>query len=109
MRCLPPDDNAGVSGQSEERITSALKARNVRDVRILGSTWFNQTISESSRLRRLVPRLYGLGDLTQILDDRAYRQAQAVLDAMRSDLDKLVLTKHTKRPHTLSRTIASSS
>lgn len=41
----------------------------------------------------MVPRLfYGLGDLTQILDEHTYRQAQAVLDAMRTDLAKLVLT-----------------
>lgn len=84
--------NAGVTGESERRIHDAVKARGVKDVLILGSTWLNQTIAESSRLRRLVPRLYGLGDLTQILDARAYRQARAVLDAMRSDLDKLVLT-----------------
>ena len=40
----------------------------------------------------LVPRLYGLGDLTQILDKRAYDQAAAVLESMRSDLNKLVRT-----------------
>lgn len=84
--------NAGVSGETERRLTRELTSRGVRDVLILGSTWLNQTISENSRLRRLVPRLYGLGDLTQILDERAYRQARAVLDAMRSDLAKLVLT-----------------
>jgi len=84
--------NAGVTGESEGKITSAIKARGAKHVMILGASWLNQTIVESSRLRRLVPRLYGLGDLTQILDDRAYRQAQAVLDAMRSDLDKFVLT-----------------
>ena len=84
--------NAGVSGQSEARIAAALKGRGVMHVRVFGSTWFNQTIAENGRLRRLVPRLYGLGDLTQILDDRAFRQARAVLDAMRTDLVKLVLT-----------------
>ncbi len=84
--------NAGVSGASEETIVAALRARGVRDVLVLGSTWLNQIIAENSRLRRLVPRLYGLGDLTQILDERAYGQARAVLDAMRTDLAKLVLT-----------------
>jgi hypothetical protein len=85
--------NAGVTGDSEKRIVDELQSRGVKDVVVLGKTWLNQTVAESSRLRRLVPRLYGLGDLTQILDDRAYRQARAVLDAMRSDLDKLVLTR----------------
>lgn len=89
--------NAGVSGRIESRITSALTDAGVRDVLVFGSDWLDQTIVESSRLRRLVPRLYGLGDLTQILDDRAYRQAQAVLDAMRTDLAKLVLTSTYER------------
>jgi hypothetical protein len=39
-----------------------------------------------------VPRVYGLGDLSQILDERAYRQARAVLDSMREDLSRVVLT-----------------
>lgn len=84
--------NFGLSGTAESKIRRAFEARGVKHVRILGATWINQTIVESARLRRLVPRLYGLGDLTQILDARAYSQAQAVLDSMRTNLDKLVLT-----------------
>jgi hypothetical protein len=84
--------NMGVSGRSEKAIDRALRDVGVKDTLILGATWLNQIIAESSRLRRLVPRLYGLGDLTQILDERAYSQARAVLDAMRTDLSKLVLT-----------------
>jgi hypothetical protein len=84
--------NAGVTGENERLIAEAFRQRGVKHVLVLGATWINQTIAESSRLRRLVPRLYGLGDLTQILDERAYRQARAVLDAMRTDLAKLVLT-----------------
>ena len=84
--------NADMTGSSEEAIVAALADRGVQHPICLASTWLNSTIAESSRLRRLVPRLYGLGDLTQILDERAYRQAQAVLDAMRADLSKLVRT-----------------
>lgn len=84
--------NAGVSGSAEEMIVRDLKSRGVRHVLVLGSSWFDETISSRPRLRRLVPRLYGLGDLTQILDERSYEQARAVLDAMRADLDRLVLT-----------------
>jgi energy-coupling factor transporter ATP-binding protein EcfA2 len=40
----------------------------------------------------LVPRLYGLGDLSQILDERAYAQARAVLESLREDLSKVVIT-----------------
>lgn len=45
----------------------------------------------------LVPRLYGLGDLTQILDARAYRQARAVLATLREDLAKIVITEAYRR------------
>ncbi len=84
--------NAGVTGETERLIVTEVARRGVKHVAVYSSTWFNQQISEHARLRRLVPRLYGLGDLTQILDDRAYRQARAVLDSMRPDLAKLVLT-----------------
>src|SRR5579864_3398943 len=51
-----------------------------------------QQIQESKRLRMLVPRIYGLGDLSQILDDRAYKQAKVLLSSLREDLSKVVLT-----------------
>ncbi len=40
----------------------------------------------------LVPRVYGLGDLTQILDERAYAQATEILSALGDDLAKFVIT-----------------
>ncbi len=36
----------------------------------------------------LVPRVYGLGDLSQILDERAYSQAREILSALGDDLGK---------------------
>jgi hypothetical protein len=41
----------------------------------------------------LVPRIYGLGDLSQILDQRAYAQARAILESLREDLAKVVITE----------------
>ena len=84
--------NAGVSGTQAIEITELLKAVGVEHVRIFGSTWIGQQILENRRLRMLVPRLYGLGDLSQILDDRAYAQARSILDSMRDDLAKVVVT-----------------
>ncbi len=52
----------------------------------------SQIIRESSRLRMLVPRIYGLGDLTQILDERAYGQAQEILSSLGDDLNKFIIT-----------------
>lgn len=75
--------NAKLTGESELTITKQLRTQGASQTLILGTDWFNRKISENSRLRMLVPRLYGLGDLTQILDQRAYRQAEAVLESMR--------------------------
>ena len=84
--------NAGLTGSTAAKLQADLSRRGITQCLILGATWINQTITENSRLRMLVPRLYGLGDLTQILDERAYQQARAVLDSMRTDLAKLVRT-----------------
>ncbi len=84
--------NAGLGGPRAEEITAMYKNAGVKQVILLGSTWIDQQIRESKRLRMLVPRLYGLGDLSQILDERAYTQARAILESMREDLAKVVVT-----------------
>ncbi|WP_041929715.1 hypothetical protein [Methylibium petroleiphilum] len=84
--------NAGVSGKQEERIAAELTSAGAKNVLILGGTWITDQIRENTRLRTLVPRVYGLGDLSQILDERAYEQARAVLDSLREDLAKVVMT-----------------
>jgi hypothetical protein len=84
--------NAGLSGSISEAVEKLFKHAGVKQVRSFGSTWICQQISESKRLRMLVPRVYGLGDLSQILDARAYRQAKALLSSLREDLSRVVLT-----------------
>lgn len=84
--------NAGVSGKQTNAISLLIGDEGVKDVLILGSTWIEDQIKENTKLRMLVPRLYGLGDLSQILDERAYAQARAVLDSLREDLAKVVIT-----------------
>jgi hypothetical protein len=85
--------NAGVSGRQVVKIERAFMAAGAKQVRIFGSSWISQQIRENKRLRMLVPRVYGLGDLSQILDERAYAQAQAILDTLREDLAKVVVTE----------------
>jgi hypothetical protein len=85
--------NAGVSGKREASIRSALISAGAKHVLIYGQTWIEDQIRENTRLRMLVPRLYGLGDLSQILDERAYAQARAVLESLREDLAKVVITE----------------
>ena len=85
--------NAGVTGAGNADIVDLFKGAGVKHVKILGSTWINSQIQERKELRRLVPRLYGLGDLSQILDERAYSQARSILESMREDLSKVIVTE----------------
>jgi energy-coupling factor transporter ATP-binding protein EcfA2 len=85
--------NAGVSGQFEKKFNDKMTSLRVKSCRIFGSTWIFTQIHENKRLRMLVPRVYGLGDLSQILDERAYSQAKQLLSSMRDDLSKIVITK----------------
>lgn len=84
--------NAGVSGKQEAQIKKQLIRAGVKHLLICGATWIEDQIKESTRLRMLVPRVYGLGDLSQILDERAYAQARAILESLREDLAKVVIT-----------------
>lgn len=84
--------NAGLSGANAAEIKARYRAAGVKHVMTFGSTWINQQIRENKRLRMLVPRVYGLGDLSQILDERAYTQARAILESLRDDLAKVVVT-----------------
>lgn len=45
----------------------------------------------------LVPRMYGLGDLSQILDERAYAQARVIIESMREELAKVVVANAYQR------------
>ena len=44
-------------------------------------------------LRLFVPRVYGLGDLSQILDERAYAQASVLMEAARDQVATFVITE----------------
>ena len=84
--------NAGLTGETESKIAQCFSNVGVKHFRAYGSTWINQQIQENKRLRMLVPRVYGLGDLSQILDERAYSQARNILESMRDELAKVVVT-----------------
>jgi hypothetical protein len=84
--------NAGLSGSIAEDVSGLFKGAGAKQVVLFGSTWICDQIKENKRLRMLVPRLYGLGDLSQILDERAYSQAKALLTSLSEDLSKVVLT-----------------
>lgn len=86
--------NAKVSGASDVKIREAFNAiLEVDSFDILGEEWLTEQIRESRRLRSLVPRIYGLGDLSQILDERVYRQANELLLSWKDNLAKFVPTE----------------
>lgn len=84
--------NAGVSGETEAAISEAFIAAGATGARVLGRDWLTSEIRGRARLRMMVPRLYGLGDLSQIIDERAYLQARYILSAMGDDLAAFVTT-----------------
>lgn len=85
--------NARLTGVSVERMTEAFqKIPGIKRFAAYGADRITQFIRESPRLRMLVPRVYGLGDLSQILDGRAYDQAKEILSSLGDDLEKFVIT-----------------
>jgi hypothetical protein len=84
--------NAGVSGEAEKEICAAFEAVGVKRCQVFGGSWIERQLDECVRLRMLVPRIYGIGDLSHIITDHAYKQAKAILDNMGSDLSCFVPT-----------------
>jgi hypothetical protein len=85
--------NLRLTGRADEEIRTAFEAvSGIKTCLCYGWDRICQFIRESPRLRMLVPRVYGLGDLSQILDDRAHDQAREILSAMGDDLAKFVIT-----------------
>ena len=89
--------NLGVSGNVAAELRDAFCARGVKNFRIYGRDWITAQIRERPRLRMMVPRVYGLGDLSQIIDERAYSQARYIISAMGDDLRCFVTTDAHRR------------
>jgi hypothetical protein len=84
--------NYAVSATKAAEIEKQFESAGAGKAIVLGSEWINRNIAENPSLRRLVPRLYGLGDLTQIITHQAYRQARQTLDSVAGDLACFVPT-----------------
>lgn len=90
--------NAHLKGTTSEKLTEMFQAvSGIKRFAAFGSESISRFIRESSRLRMLVPRVYGLGDLGQIFDERAYDQAREILSALGEDLARFVITDPFKR------------
>jgi hypothetical protein len=76
--------NMSVTGPVEEKVRGLfLKQGGIRQCHLYGREWITQRIREEPKLRILIPRIYGLGDLSQILDERARAQASSLLHTPR--------------------------
>ena len=89
--------NLRVSGQTATWLVDQCARVGVSASLALDGQWICQQIEGRADLRRYVPRVYGLGDLGRILDDRRLRQAQALLARLRPDLSTFVPTAAYRR------------
>lgn len=78
-------------------VAAAMRAKlrelGVRKPHILGRQYIIRVIKSSARLRALVPQVYGLGDLTSIVDERLSEQSRALLDSWIPKLRTYVPTR----------------
>lgn len=88
--------NSRVTGKAEETIAKVLKKKGVKSVYIFDGNWICAQIVSNQSLRLYVPRVYGLGDLSQIIDERSYRQAKELLDQL-DGLSTFVVTRSYKK------------
>jgi hypothetical protein len=84
--------NHPITHQQKDSIEKSLKAFGVRYVRVFSKDWLTIQIQKNSKLRMMIPRVYGLGDLGTILDQNAVRQGQVILSSLGDELQKFVIT-----------------
>jgi hypothetical protein len=85
--------NMSVDARVAAAMRARLRALGVRKPHILGRQYIVRVIRSSARLRALVPQVYGLGDLTSIVDERLSEQSRALLDSWIPKLRTYVPTK----------------
>lgn len=85
--------NMSVDAPVAAAMRARLRALDVRKPHILGRQYIVRVIRSSARLRALVPQVYGLGDLTSIVDERLSEQSRALLDSWVPKLRTYVPTK----------------
>jgi hypothetical protein len=89
--------NMGVDAPVAIEIRQKLRDLGVRKAHVLGKQYLVRTIRSSPKLRALVPQVYGLGDLTSIIDERLSRQSRALLDHWIPKLKTYVPTRAHRR------------
>lgn len=82
----------GVDADVAREIRERLSSLGVTEPHVVGKEWLIGKIKASPRLRAMVPRVYGLGDLSTILDERCAAQTVALLGDHRKALNVYVPT-----------------
>ncbi len=86
-----------VDAPTAVKIRQALRAAGVKKPHVLGKQYLVLAIRRSARLRAMVPQIYGLGDLSAILDQRMIEQTRALLDQWIPKLNRYVPTEAHRR------------
>ncbi len=90
--------NRQVTAQAEQKIRTAIEALpGVGRCLVLAETWVEDTIDAHPRLLRMVPRLYGIGDLSQIVSFVLQEQTRAVLEDLAVPMRTFVPTDSYRR------------
>lgn len=82
----------GVDADVAREIRERLFSLGVAEPHVVGKEWLLGKIKASPRLRAMAPRVYGLGDLSTILDERCAAQTLALLGEHRKALNVYVPT-----------------
>jgi hypothetical protein len=90
--------NRQVTAQAEARIRAEVEAvPGVERCLVLAETWIEDTVDAHPQLLRMVPRLYGIGDLSQIVSFVLQEQTKAVLEDLAVPLRTFVPTDSYRR------------
>jgi len=84
--------NQTVARTTEVQLRRRARAAGFERFEVHGRDQVIRRIRSSPRLRALAPRLYGVGDLSQIFDERRIEQAKALIVSAKSDIDRFVAT-----------------
>lgn len=84
--------NHSVSAETAKQLERQARSAGFTRFEVHGRDQMERRIRESAALRAMVPRLYGIGDLSQILDTRIIDQTAVLLAAAKSDLERFVAT-----------------
>jgi hypothetical protein len=78
--------NMSVDAPIARAIRDRLRSLGVRRPHVLGKQFIVRTIRASPKLRAMVPQVYGLGDLSLILDRRLAEQSRVLLEGWQDRL-----------------------